>query len=774
MPNPYLEQLQRQGIQPSGQPMVGSSGSQNPYLQQLQSMGIQPSGKPILEQEKGGFFNPREGTILNQQYTKRGKEVYGGQKGPLKELVGGVSEIGQSVGNRVENIKDIRDAYQSGEQKFGRSFLQGVGQALGGVGDIIGQGTMALAEAVTPEFAERIVSRGINKTVNNIANGKLAQNAIHWYSQLPEAARRDIDALTSAAGGILEIAGIGAVPGAVSSAKNVASRGVSSILEEGVTGALKKGATKISGAVDDVVRPVGESIARKVGAPLNEPLERTIKNNLRNAGIENLDAAEALDVISSTQKSLIRSGLGGDEIQKTLGVALKTADAEKGLSKLSTQIEDSIYSKRAMFNKIEKTFGTTFDAKEVSDLLANAIADAGNFLGKSSDDFMHIGKLSGIKTRKVLNDYLAQIGKQYNDIIGADTTPLNFKELIDSIDTYLAPGSDIMSKAKISPEVRDSLREAVKKKMITALNETPGSLTNKKAKDIYKLMQDIQPIYGSTAGNDQFDNAVKKTIKSTLRQYIRDAHPNKALTELADQYNEYYGRIKDASKIMGGIGTGLDTTRLSGMRGIFNMSLGFGASGAVGGPFSAVAFPLASLAGDRVMQSLIGFRNVRKTGLNKLFKNSAKEAIITTGLREQKDVIDGIEDIILSSKKLRNEASADKYYEDVFKQITNPEFPIPQEQINTVRKDIQDSISTLTEVRKELNAEKQAVLKAKTPTGTDGKRSIVEVEMELQELNNELSSYKNMLNKLPTAVPGASPSLQQSGMDEIQRSGLFR
>ena len=44
----------------------------------------------------------------------------------------------------------------------------------------------------------------------------------------------------------------------------------------------------------------------------------------------------------------------------------------------------------------------------------------------------------------------------------------------------------------------------------------------------------------------------------------------------------------------------------------------------------------------------------------------------------------------------------------------------------------------------------------------------------LREINNEIESYKKMMRDIPSAVPGASPSLQRQGMEEIGRASLFR
>ena len=179
-----------------------------------------------------------------------------GKPGLLKETLGDIKEIGTGIGEsfkrRDENIKNINK-----DQRTSSKIIQGAGQTVGFLGDVIGETLIGAGKVLLPsQKAEEAIGRGVTSAVSSVVSTKPVQSAIQRYQEFkaenPEIAA-NIEGVANIGDFALNFVGAGAATKggklALTAGKDLATDTLESRFIKEATEIAKRGATGAKGAV---------------------------------------------------------------------------------------------------------------------------------------------------------------------------------------------------------------------------------------------------------------------------------------------------------------------------------------------------------------------------------------------------------------------------------------------------------------------------------------------------------------------------------------------
>lgn len=523
----------------------------NTIIKNGQAKGF--TGKQVLDElaQRGYVPEGVDPTAVAQQTPELAPK-----EGIVKDTVNDVLDVGKGFAadakKRFDNIDEIRTALNNGDQGHLRSILQTVGQLAGAGADAIGQVVKGAVKVVLPPAAEKAVKDVVGQFGKKVAEDPGVQSIMSWYSELPEASKRDIDAV----GGVVNLVS-NFVGGEVASkggslAAEAASKGINVARTAAEDAAITaaKGVQKATGSVGDtILAPVTKAIDAVTGP----------------------DVADAVKVSLNPEKAL--KGTGQDIL---VSVKQTTKDGEKltlkKLSELTPEEKVAVQADTAKnlddFTKQAELFKKDRSVPEGSPV---------EIVGKRTDQALEVAdsqrKSVGAEMGKIEEKYLANplpvqddTLKTFSDVIknfenpkyGVSTqdAPLVRKlvqdfdalekggatigerlEMVRAWQQYLRDARDAFGNFKENATVNSRIEQAVNKMR----NETVDHISDidkgyKTLRQQYAQHVELQKIGDSLLGKD---GALGERIKgaATVKRAIQsnsDAGARQFLTKLKE------------------------------------------------------------------------------------------------------------------------------------------------------------------------------------------------------------------------------------------------
>lgn len=219
--------------------------------------GMETAGKAIQESGIPGVKPLGQGI----EYTGSAiKDV----PGDFEEFKTGIAE---SMEERGSAIREIADAYHSGEQGLLRSTAQATGQMVGGLADAIGEAFMLAGKTVLTDNAEKVIGDTIKSVGGDIMNSKdpktgmslgeaigIIGNAYEDLKVTNPAMARDLSAGLGLLNFITEVTGLKAGKAVLKGGKEAVEEGVKQEIKQEIKGVAKGTAETAEGGVKEVAQ----------------------------------------------------------------------------------------------------------------------------------------------------------------------------------------------------------------------------------------------------------------------------------------------------------------------------------------------------------------------------------------------------------------------------------------------------------------------------------------------------------------------------------------
>lgn len=394
-----------------------------------------------------------------------------------------IKQTGEGLGRAYEETKkklgEISDAQASGEQGFGRSFLQSAGTVAGGISSGIGEVFKGAVKTAIPQSWETGIKEGITTGVKaalpvaksiDTAIGSPVQSAIKSYETASPASKRDIDALLGAGSLALDVAtaGFGKKAG-----ETVVKKGVE------VAGELGTKAVRTGEAVIKEAKPAVKSAAERI-KELAYPSPTPIKAVGEVAQGTSKDITPVVKALSALDTTGVKtfSDLGG-KIKGKIKELSKQVDADLAIDATKKTLGD--------LNIIEKT-------KDGLDVVTNPVKTA---LDNLSEYYTKIGdnlKLAEVEsivkkavTEGIDNVDINNLAREYGRNFNA------FNKMGDPLTSVTKQGYEL-TRGKLKDLARSGLSGDAAKSAddtISALYDTQR-LIDKSVEGVNKLQQKIR------------------------------------------------------------------------------------------------------------------------------------------------------------------------------------------------------------------------------------------------------------------------------------------
>lgn len=232
--------------------------------------------------ESGSLDKELSEAGLSEKYNRPMRETFISK---TKEAFGDIKQVGTDIMNqslkRGENISEIKQALQSGEQGGVRSVLQTAGQLAGAGADAITAVGKGAANLLLSDKSEKVVTDVIGKFGAKVMANPQVQNIINEYNALPEEKQRDIDAV----GGVLDLVSNFIGGQAVSAGADVAETGVKT-----ATKGIKTATVQAVDTVGDVAKSAVPKTKDAFISFVSPNIDDTVKKTLQNTPTEKFDA----------------------------------------------------------------------------------------------------------------------------------------------------------------------------------------------------------------------------------------------------------------------------------------------------------------------------------------------------------------------------------------------------------------------------------------------------------------------------------------------------
>lgn len=413
----------------------------------------------LTEQEKKqtlqdfGFNSTTIGSSdLKASKVNKIKEIQKDYKttGFFADLKGIGTDIASSATRRKQNVANIQQAEQAGEQGLLRSTFQKLGQGAGLVSDVIGATVMGGVKAITPQGIQEKTGEVVEAGVEKIAETDTAKKLMSWYEGLDEKTQRDLSAtggfaqlLTDVAGGVATKKGTDILTSAVkrgSDASQEAFDRIKSIkLQAGDVagdilptrqGVLNTEITKALDLTQGDVNKIYQSTGNQTGDFISQ--RNLIGNNLDET-ITNLNNhfdtnfKQVRDEISQVPNIYKQTAV--PRYKQALTEIQKVVQDVAGLEDVNTEL-------RTLLTKTDLSLSDVQRAKELMDehlKLYNVLGDVGSGASKEG-------------LAKIRNELKTFIEKEVKKNTGTDIKALNnevatAKTILNAIDTRITRGT---------------------------------------------------------------------------------------------------------------------------------------------------------------------------------------------------------------------------------------------------------------------------------------------------------------------------------------------
>lgn len=338
----------------------------------------------------------------------------------IKETIGDVTGIAKDVVSssqkRADNITEIKNVYNNGEQGAVRSGLQTVGQLAGAGADAIGAVFKGAGNVLLSDKHEKDITDIIGKFGAKVMANPTVQEIVNNYNAMPPEKQRDLDAV----GGVVSLVSNFIGGEAVGQGAKVASQGVKTGLTTG-TDVIKSGITKVAtGVTEKIAKTTAnapEVIMNKI-ARLNPKELQTFKKMTGKTPGEYLSEKgnfNAPDQIVTNE---------AETFAKTL------ADKEATISKLPGVYKDSSI-KEALGGLLQKATATS-SGKVKSPYLS----EVEGFIKKYNSDGLSMEEINKVKKL-----YERNVKLGYNKLMNGDKV-----EQATNIDNALRKFQDTKAK----------------------------------------------------------------------------------------------------------------------------------------------------------------------------------------------------------------------------------------------------------------------------------------------------------------------------------------
>lgn len=734
--------------------------SQMPPQQQQAPATPQGPQNPAFLERNGREMNRivqgpqafQEGSWLNKTTTRSGREVVGGSKGFLPEVV---QTIGKAARTATEGIDKVDTALRNPNIQGPSKFLQVVGNTVGTVGNVAGDVIVGFLGALAPEGIDRAVTRGVEGVGQHVANNATVQRLMGDYQEFkqrdPEAAA-NLEATLSGIGGAIDIATLGAGSAATAAPKKAIQAAIKSSIERTL---------KTAG------RETVEGIAKKSFSPV---LAEAAKQS-------------QWEALGSFQKTLIRKGLAGEDTAKHFLPQIEKATLERAIDGpariLSKAFNNGITGDKAR-NALDN-FGEQFipdyvpgqdydkvirEVLKRTDLMDSTMvgADGKTQLAKLA---LNAENTAGQKL-KALTSAIESSG----EAVQADKIPQIIDDVVSQMTTSGAKFNEL------GPSIRKNVQD-------TILNDLKG-FGLKVSKDGKILpgqrvkLKDALSKYFNYDSSDVTKEAIKKTYRKLASS---SSNSNKA--KAIDDAIKDFQFMKDAAKVY----QSLNGKKLSkmGMERTIGLIAGIAASG--GGGFGIIP-TLKFIGGSAVGRGIFRRYNVMRARstlagdalknhfkkLNELWDDSlkaiqdedsafAKSAQGAT--RRKSSILKRREAAMAKEAAGKTEAGRAALAEanDLASLEASEGIPldqIPEELIQRELQQAEDSLSSLRGVK--------AILKRDARFNSDAKKELLDLAEDEALAKEQIRTFRSLIKNRGVVDNGQSPNLTPEDMNALQQS----
>lgn len=337
------------------------------------------SGQLDSQLSSAGFKSPKDpsflsrvGDALSTFFSDTGKDV---------------AETGKEVASvAVDTAKGVKDAAAAsikGEQGMLRGAAQGIGRIAGGLSKGLGALVKGAGKVLVPQNVEDAAGKATEAVGEAVAGNEFVKTQVSRYNALPDAQKRDVDALLGVSSLALDLTGAGlagkpvtkaaqaGIEGAIASAEAAAKAAGGAVADAGAA-AARAVAPVVTPVVDaakgaaTLAREVGESAARiPSNVRTNLAARQAARDTIESLPTETAKLA-AKDGVAVSDARAISSFAGATEVDKAAArrvseavrkVAAGEAEPEAALSAIGDQITQRVKTLRRAEEKVGAALG---------------------------------------------------------------------------------------------------------------------------------------------------------------------------------------------------------------------------------------------------------------------------------------------------------------------------------------------------------------------------------------------------------------------------------
>jgi len=778
--NPYLLQLQSQGIQPAGRPV--GSGSTNPYLQQLQAQGIQPSGAPsgmTPEQERYQMIQDGQAVSSQARYNRTGKNdpTLGGQM---------VRDLGRVVAKPIESMKALGNAGKTGSDVYDPLKSKYLG-------DTYGIGLKPYADVYERQEAGEDVTRGDFA----MAGIKSGLGGAAYGAELGS-----------------YIGGIGAASTGVNTLKTAGQQGIKQVLKQSGKVAGAEALAGLAGSMGYTAQQEDATAGQVIGSGL---LGASL-----GAGV-----AFAVPVIGASLRNVMAKRVGAEAAEKIVNDFAKQAPKyDSDIAKFSNNLESKQSNKAKSYNlslasKDPSLAGLSPEEKSKAVMnkhaqnLASVLGDGIKISDSGKFNYVDVADGIAFKRDSFMDNLMGSFRQSpepvriTNDVVG------NAKK--EAIDFIYATNKEAQGKlSKLTNDVSNELETIFKERGISG--------NNAKLSDLIDIYQKTDVKYSAKDPISSYRNAQKMALKKTIMNIIEKGSPNRDIVDLFKMGNKTFSTMTETMEWANKMGNSklskLDSFMLRAAVGFGTLKtlpalgpLGFllGAQGAGIGSeilldawintFKTPSKALRSVAEKQAKNVASGIAQMDKASF---LRQSATDALEGFGESTTKTPINrsvrrflnkqSRKDFI-STKAVTREASAleritndivDETMSDINQIYSNLKSVRNQDEALMYINELQTKVSDLDQLFYEVSENKKTIFSDTKIKNQDTERAAVLVDIAQSNLKKLTEDLKNAIPKMSEfgntlSLPEASNSPMQMGGKVIPQvgrknrpSGLFR
>lgn len=776
MPNPYLQQLQSQGIQPAN-----PGGSTNPYLQKLQSMGIQPQNQ--AQDQRQVAIEQGDAVSSERRYERTGKVE--------PTFLGGVvRDLGQLAMKPVSSAISAGRALTPGQAQ--ENIYNPIQSSY--FGDIYGVG-------LKPQYdIQERQQAGEDVTASDMRKASMK-------------------GLVQGAGYGAELGSVIAGTGATTGLKGVGQQGIKQVIKNAAKHIAAEAVAGLSGGLGYAVQQEDASVGSVIGSgALGLAAGATL--------------ATALPIIGNSVRNVLAKRIGAEAAENaTQSFAREIPKYEARVNKFSEFLGDRQSNAAKTYN-LELTRNTK-DFAGMTPEQRNSLAlkqHASNLDSVLQDTNLAVG---GKFNAPEISDAVLFKRDSFMDsvmnVFRGSSEPVNLitADIKKSIDDAIRYSSSVNK--NIQGEV-GNLTTKLQKRLARIFEERGITGGNAKLSDLIDIYQKTDVKYKGGDPLSSRANAENLALRKAIMNIIERGSPSKQVIDTFKTANKVYGSLTETSqwaKKMGNAklskldsfmlraGAGFGALQALPALGPFGFIIGAQGAGALSevaldawiNTFTKPGKALKALANQKQAATRGALQGIEKTGLNREIVNTAlsgqstqaggpleKSArrFLNRSAREEQFSTKAIQKNVdaLTSETSKVVSEVEDNVKNIFSDIVSAR---NHDEILPLYSELQSELQTLKELSSEIKANKRSIFNRKNKvTGKLLKNDDVQrteiglevVQQRLQKLINDIESSIPNLSQLNYSTPligEASTAPMQMGGDVVPQvgrtnrpSGLFR